>query len=159
MCLELTFIIAGLTYCAIGTLHFLDKCSRKSSQKESSTLLSEGGARFETLIEWLANRQTITLEEPEDSEESCQSGEQETDTKNENIGTPPIQRSQPDWENRIRSLPYLPVTSEVYHEEVKIAGFNGRTNKIADTCYCFWVTASLAVSSELVSLTNVTCDV
>ena len=31
-------------------------------------------------------------------------------------------------------------------EDLSCAGFNGRLNKIADTCYCFWNTGALSVS-------------
>lgn len=37
------------------------------------------------------------------------------------------------------------VVVEVDHE-LQWAGFNGRPNKIADTCYSWWVCGSLAVS-------------
>ena len=30
-------------------------------------------------------------------------------------------------------------------------GFSGRTNKLADACYCFWCGAALTVSSKFVS--------
>lgn len=32
------------------------------------------------------------------------------------------------------------------HDRVQWAGFNGRANKVADTCYAFWVGGSLSVS-------------
>jgi len=33
-------------------------------------------------------------------------------------------------------------------EETQFVGFNGRINKLADTCYCYWVGATLHVSEE-----------
>jgi geranylgeranyl transferase type-1 subunit beta len=44
---------------------------------------------------------------------------------------------------RIDTLPNLPLPSE---ESLHWAGFNGRCNKYADTCYSFWNTATLVVS-------------
>ena len=37
-------------------------------------------------------------------------------------------------------------TSETIVEDPHWAGFNGRCNKVADTCYSFWVGGSLGVS-------------
>lgn len=36
---------------------------------------------------------------------------------------------------------------EVSAEEMRWVGVNGRCNKVADTCYTFWVGGSLAVST------------
>jgi geranylgeranyl transferase type-1 subunit beta len=36
-------------------------------------------------------------------------------------------------------------TSNATEQDLRWAGFNGRPNKIADTCYCFWNTGALAV--------------
>jgi len=38
-------------------------------------------------------------------------------------------------------------SADVPPEELLWAGFNGRPNKVADTCYAFWVGGSLGVSS------------
>ncbi len=52
----------------------------------------------------------------------------------------------------------LPVLAGVYQhkpsapglslEEDEFVGFNGRCNKTVDTCYAYWVTASLDVSAS-----------
>ena len=40
----------------------------------------------------------------------------------------------------------VPSIADLSLEEDQFVGFNGRCNKKADTCYAFWVGASLAVS-------------
>ncbi|KAG5205294.1 Geranylgeranyl transferase beta subunit [Trichophyton interdigitale] len=49
-------------------------------------------------------------------------------------------------DDAIASLPSLEAVSP---SASLCAGFNGRPNKIADTCYCFWVTGSLAMLDQL----------
>lgn len=81
---------------------------------------------------WLIFRQSTMLEaaEIESSQRPAVNSEYTTDTSNE----------QPFSENSTGVL----MQDEFCIEQVA-AGFNGRCNKVADTCYAFWVEASLAV--------------
>ncbi|KAI5289660.1 hypothetical protein KEM54_003474 [Ascosphaera aggregata] len=153
-CQTLMSLLAGLTYCAIGALHFLNKLTPKPEGKSAVTdtfvTLPEDSQRFEHLIEWLGNRQTTVLEESEDSRNGSESEEPATIAEERTCDS----RSQAcaqssNWDDRIRSLPYLSPSSKSDQEDLKWAGFNGRQNKIADTCYCFWVTASLTMLHRL----------
>ena len=94
------------------------------------------------LISWLVSRQTNELEEPEDNGES--------DDENDMKESPEQQTSTKDdlapLDDRISSLPDLQPASSWPPDLLECAGFNGRPNKIADTCYCFWVMGSLAVN-------------
>jgi geranylgeranyl transferase type-1 subunit beta len=49
----------------------------------------------------------------------------------------------PDEDNFIE-----PTLGSLSFEDVskQCVGFNGRCNKLADTCYCWWVSGSLSVS-------------
>jgi prenyltransferase beta subunit len=99
-------------------------------------LLSPGSWQFEHLLKWLVSRQTSDLGEEEESDEEDDS--------------PPDQSEglQPDTGNlsldeKIALIPSLPPPTE---ESLNWAGFNGRCNKYADTCYSLWNTGTLVVS-------------
>lgn len=123
--------IAGLTYCAVGALSFL---GRLSNDTQSARLLSPGTEEFESLVRWLVSRQTSVLgeEEESDSEENDSSEIQELQQGVQKLG----------FDGKIATLADIKPPTE---ESLYWAGFNGRCNKIADTCYSFWDTATLAV--------------
>lgn len=52
-----------------------------------------------------------------------------------------VQGASPDPSHSSQST--LPL--RISPEELECAGFNGRCNKVADTCYSFWVGGTLAV--------------
>lgn len=131
---------AGLTYCALGTLSFLG-CLRPED-KFTSSVTVPGSAEYERLISWLVYRQTTFIEQEEAEDEEDGGGETAGSDK-------PVTETQDQSKaglslhDAIASLPSLEAVSP---STSLCAGFNGRPNKIADTCYCFWVTGSLAVS-------------
>ncbi|KAI5280469.1 hypothetical protein KEM52_004126, partial [Ascosphaera acerosa] len=147
----------GLTYCAIGVLHFLDRLPSSSSSPDldAPPPLWQDSPRFERLLEWLANRQTTDLAEGEqdDAEEGAGQQEGEADASGQEDGRREARHDDvhetdktgnedsPPSPLQIFDLPYIDPPAE---QAVAYAGFNGRANKLADTCYCFWVTASLA---------------
>lgn len=101
---------------------------RTSNDLKSLPLLSAGSDRFEALITWLASRQTAQLEEPEEDEDDEQLEATQTGSLNDRVrGLPNVQPLEPDT--------------------ISCAGFNGRCNKYADTCYSFWNGATLMVSN------------
>ncbi|KAJ5944859.1 hypothetical protein N7516_005027 [Penicillium verrucosum] len=117
---------SGHTYCAVGALDFL---RRTSNDLESLPLLSAGSDRFEALITWLASRQTAQLEEPEEDEDDEQLEATQTGSLNDRVrGLPNVQPLEPDT--------------------ISCAGFNGRCNKYADTCYSFWNGATLMMLDQ-----------
>ncbi|WEW60317.1 geranylgeranyl transferase type-1 subunit beta [Emydomyces testavorans] len=138
---------AGLTYCALGTLSFLQRDSTQNAGEISPDVkiaaYTPGSREFESLVGWLAFRQTNVLYE-EDNEH----GEGDGADCIEESATQPQAQTSYSIEERISSLPVTPMASQWPLEQQICAGFNGRTNKIADTCYCFWVTGSLAVSYD-----------
>jgi geranylgeranyl transferase type-1 subunit beta len=124
----LTEYLGGHTYCAIGSLDFL---SRTSPDLKSVPLLSAGSDKFESLIAWLASRQTVQLED-----------ENEDDSENE----VPKATEGGSLDDRVQGLPNV---EPLEADTISCAGFNGRCNKFADTCYSFWNGATLMVCSPM----------
>ncbi|KAJ5184634.1 Terpenoid cyclases/protein prenyltransferase alpha-alpha toroid [Penicillium cf. griseofulvum] len=112
---------SGHTYCAVGSLDFL---RRTSNDLTTVPLLSAGCNQFEALITWLASRQTAQLEEPQEDEDDEQVEVTETGS----------------LDDRVRGLPNI---QPIKADTISCAGFNGRCNKYADTCYSFWNGATL----------------
>jgi geranylgeranyl transferase type-1 subunit beta len=110
----------------------LDFLSRTSPDLKSLPLLSAGSDKFESLITWLASRQTAQLEE----------GENEDDSDNEAPKTP----EGGSLDDKVQGLPNI---ESLEADTISCAGFNGRCNKFADTCYSFWNGATLVVCSPV----------
>ncbi|KAF4221176.1 hypothetical protein CNMCM5878_009973 [Aspergillus fumigatiaffinis] len=116
---------SGLTYCAIGALTFLRRLPKHQGHM---ALLSPGSREFEHLLTWLVSRQTSDLGEEEESDEEDDGPPDRSDGLQH--GT-----SNLSLDEKIALLPNLrPPTEESLHW----AGFNGRCNKYADTCYSLW---------------------
>lgn len=88
-------------------------------------LLSAGSRQFEALTTWLASRQTAEIEEPEEDEED-----------------EPQQTFKGNIADGVHGLPNI---ERLEADTITCAGFNGRCNKYADTCYSFWNGATLVV--------------
>ena len=122
-------------------LHCLDKVSsttfRKSIKDENKNRYQQicnsssddlfSVLNFEKTLKWLVYRQSVTIEENEKNP-SYPSIIPQTNIANDSVS--------------LDTLNALPVD---YNENFAFVGFNGRCNKAADTCYTFWVGASLAV--------------
>lgn len=96
-------------------------------------LLLAGSNQFEALVTWLASRQTAQLEEPDEDEDYEQLEMTETGS----------------IDDRVRRLPNI---EPLGADTIPCAGFNGRCNKYADTCYSFWNGATLMVRGRLASI-------
>lgn len=99
-------------------------------------LLSPGSWEFEHLLRWLVSRQTSDLGEEEESDEEDDAPSDQIDDLQHDIGSLRL-------EERSDLLPDLTPPTE---ESLRWAGFNGRCNKYADTCYSLWNTGTLVVS-------------
>lgn len=85
-------------------------------------------------MQWLVQRQTTTWNTEEDIEEE--------ETPNDEVHQLQRDVASLSVSDRIDSLSDLtPPGADL----LRYAGFNGRVNKVADTCYCFWVAGTLAV--------------
>jgi len=111
---------SGLNYCAIGTLELLSRLPGPASKRARNAL-----SRQDRCIRWLLERQTTVLYEESEADED----EEE--------------------EEAAAQVPSFANSPMYYTEPSTIVGFNGRDNKIADTCYCFWNSGTLAMLDSL----------
>jgi geranylgeranyl transferase type-1 subunit beta len=105
---------AGYAYCAIACLSVLDY-SNTDPTKAKDHYIHAGIPSKDALLRWLVDRQLLYLDSSEDDED-------EGDDSN--------------------PIPDLATLSLLDPLQAPI-GFNGRPNKLADSCYSWWVTGSL----------------
>ncbi|CRK13376.1 hypothetical protein BN1708_010774 [Verticillium longisporum] len=120
---------AGYAYCAIGALYMLDRPLESTDDSFDSEALRKGVIDREGLIKFLVHRQFAYLERQEQDAE-------ENDPDVANFALP-------------RNLADLSL-----EENKHFVGFNGRCNKVADTCYCWWVGGTLAMLSQTGLIAN-----
>lgn len=127
---------AGYAYCAVAALAMLDRPlesggSDDGGEEEQRTayqfakdskILREGVGDLQGLVSFLMSRQFAYINPP--SPEGGDEDEDEEDPETANF--------------RLADL-------SLTDEDVKYIGFNGRCNKIADTCYTWWTQGTLAV--------------
>ncbi|RAL09466.1 protein geranylgeranyltransferase type I subunit CDC43 [Aspergillus homomorphus CBS 101889] len=131
---------SGHTYCAIGTLSFL---SRMVTNQHLPAVLSPGATEFETLVRWLVSRQTAELGEVE---EDFDEGDEQIEISQCHKPLPTVAVEEADLDAEVDELPALLLPTEA---SLRWAGFNGRCNKYADTCYSFWNLATLVMVDRL----------
>ncbi|KAK4229281.1 terpenoid cyclases/protein prenyltransferase alpha-alpha toroid [Podospora fimiseda] len=112
---------AGYAYCAISALSLLDRPLETGKDAHESEILNSGIKDMPGLVHWLASRQFVYLEPTPPNEDDSSDTEEEDDVVNF----------------------LLPSTVYPTSENPLVAS-NGRTNKVADTCYSWWVGAALA---------------
>ncbi|PWY76198.1 serine/threonine protein kinase [Aspergillus heteromorphus CBS 117.55] len=125
---------SGHTYCAMGALTFL---GRTAKTQTSPPVLLPGAVEFESLVRWLVARQTAELGDTEESDEE--------DGPKVDAVPEPLADEELDIDAGLDRLPPLTPPTE---ESLRYAGFNGRCNKYADTCYSFWNLATLALAQS-----------
>ena len=118
--------IAGYAYCAIAALSFLNRLPRQSPtiNKEQARY---GLTNIPATIRWLVSRQVVYDEENDEEEEEPED---------------PTQKQREALAGIYNDASLGPIIS---HQDDEFVGFNGRCNKMVDTCYAFWVVASLDV--------------
>jgi geranylgeranyl transferase type-1 subunit beta len=136
--------LAGFTYCAISALSFLERLPLgvvSPSEPSPHDDRIRGLFNLNLTLHWLASRQTATL----DGEDAFDTNEDETDssTTYHNARSSVKLSSFP---SKVGEISYQGQPTS--HVEIRWTGMNGRCNKIADTCYAFWVCGSLCVSSD-----------
>ncbi|KAK1770237.1 terpenoid cyclases/protein prenyltransferase alpha-alpha toroid [Phialemonium atrogriseum] len=112
---------AGYAYCAISALSLLDRPLENSSASHGSKAIGAAIADLPSLTHWLVSRQFAYLDPPSDGDENPES---------ENFTEP-------------SSLADLSLDENLQH-----VGFNGRCNKVADTCYFWWVGGALSIMGQ-----------
>lgn len=132
---------AGYAYCAVAALALLDRpinndisTSPEAEKQETSSsphytqskILQDGIGDIPRFISFLASRQFTYLEKKAEEEDD---DDEDPETANfQMVGL---------------SL------SDNAQEDTKHIGFNGRCNKVADTCYTWWVLGSLSILGVL----------
>lgn len=134
---------AGFTFCGLGCLSFLDRLPPREAPNTSSHLTNKhatitGPSDPNAVISWLVSRQTATITE-----------EDEFDTHADETDTPTTCH---DTHSFVLPEKFTSDTGKQSHDTrpsrdfaLDWTGFNGRCNKIADTCYAFWVEGALEV--------------
>jgi len=124
----------GFTCCAIAALSFLGRLPLKDSQKPDGK--SRGVTNVHATLRWLASRQTATL----DMDDGLDTYNDETDTS----ATCHDAHSFLDLDSVISKQGETNMKGVAHaHFELQWVGMNGRCNKVADTCYAYWVSAPL----------------
>ncbi|KAL3417867.1 prenyltransferase and squalene oxidase [Phlyctema vagabunda] len=127
---------AGYTYCATAALSMLDRLPDLSTATSSKPQKSDeplpGLTDLPNTIRWLVSRQ-LESEEEEESDDEVEDSEL---------------RKQREALVGIHKDEEPPSLADITLDETQIVGFNGRCNKLADTCYSFWVTASLDILGQ-----------
>lgn len=134
---------AGLTYCAIGALSFLGKIPGDFLHR--ATLNEKRDIAFEECVHCIVSRQSTYLEEVNDEDPLFDIVPATSDSL---VGTSSAVGDLPHLGplavgEEPRELPPPPLN--IRDEDVQYVGFNGRPNKVVDTCYSFWNLGSLAV--------------
>ncbi|KAH8787801.1 terpenoid cyclases/protein prenyltransferase alpha-alpha toroid [Diaporthe sp. PMI_573] len=136
---------AGYAYCAVAALALLDRpVNNNTSTSEAggeqqqqapsphytqSKILQEGIGDIPGFISFLVSRQFAYLEaEKKEAEEEGEEEEEDPETANFHMADLSLSEQQDD---------------------TKHVGFNGRCNKVADTCYTWWVLGSLSILGVL----------
>ena len=141
--------VAGLTYSGVGALSLLGRIPRKGRPSSDGKTMSPDF--FNDLTRWLVSRQTLMLQDSEDRMYVA-----EDEFAHPGSAPAPVPTVLP---LTFHVLGGFPVPAEIalhaeppsievspYHQQW--VGVNGRCNKIADTCYSFWVGGTLGVSSH-----------
>lgn len=110
---------AGYAYCGTAALYLLDRPLDAVDISPPGPILKGAISNLPALLKFLAFRQFLYLESDDDDDD---------DEVDEDQG--------PDIEEPLGDLTL---------DDNTLAGFNGRWNKNADTCYCFWVGGTLSV--------------
>lgn len=130
---------AGFASCAISALYLLDRLPLPSG-------ISDGRVRGITdlprTLHWLASRQTMTLDE----DDAFDTHADETDSP----------ATCHDAHSFVKLRSYPSVKGQISFDQhsdpdsdLQWVGLNGRCNKIADTCYAYWVGAPLKALGHL----------
>lgn len=136
---------AGSTYCGISTLKLLERLPASETAATETSIPQKASSEFvESLLYWLSHRQTTMLSDYQDFntlEEQDSSGEQATKQNTSDKSAVTVLNATLALPPDILSFESLTLDNDIS----TIAGMNGRVNKPADTCYSFWVGATLAV--------------
>ena len=104
----------------------------------------------ENVTKWLVSRQTTMLRE----EDELHMADEEPPDATPPKFVPPPSPAQGAFPASVADAMLPHASMEMSSHELQWAGFNGRCNKVADTCYAFWVGGTLGVSCFCYSLSR-----
>lgn len=136
---------AGLTYCAIGALAFIGHTPGEEDLKRLG-YADSASLSLSDCIRWIIGRQTTSLEDVESEKEEPQPQSGPVPISSSPLGSPHSAQFPHAPPATPKASPQTPVELDLSRDHLRCAGFNGRPNKLADTCYCFWNAGALAVS-------------
>ena len=96
----------------------------------------------ENVTKWLVSRQTLMLVE----EDELPMADEEPPDVTPPKFFPPAFHVQGAFPVPVADAITPKAPLEMSPQDLQWAGFNGRCNKVADTCYAFWVGGTLGVS-------------
>ena len=136
---------AGETYSGVGALSLLGRLPRKWQSPANGRTMSP--EFVDNITRWLVARQTLTLQD-EGEDLTMDDDDYDADPLPAPVHTPDFYRPT------FHVIGAFPVSlaqtnqhlSELSQYERQWVGVNGRCNKVADTCYSFWVGGTLGVS-------------
>ena len=138
--------LAGETFCGIAALQLLGRLPSSSTRNVKGHRVQESGSMDGDFVEhvtrWLVHRQTLQLHEEGEEEDECEELDNQSERK-------PNRRTfiadfKDDGFPAATLDPHI-ASVEASQKKSYCAGFSGRCNKVADTCYAWWVGSSLAM--------------
>jgi geranylgeranyl transferase type-1 subunit beta len=132
---------AGFTCCAITALQLVDRLPQHGTSPDTAHDTLRGITDLPLTLHWLTSRQTLTIKE----EDMLDTYGCETDST----------ATCHDAHSFVKLKSYSVVGEQSYRDRPAVdynldwVGLNGRCNKVADTCYAYWVCAPLKILGHL----------
>lgn len=129
---------AGFTYCAISSLANLNRLPNSPGRPPGQV---SGITDLNLTLHWLCSRQIASTDDDDPFDaiagelDRHSSDDNDTPTAAPTVSVPIVHSTNP---------PPTPDPAAAW-----TAGFNGRSNKLPDTCYAWWVCASLVTLGQL----------
>jgi geranylgeranyl transferase type-1 subunit beta len=132
-----------LTYCAICTLSFLGRIPEEESRNVA--VMEKRNIAYAECIHCIVSRQSTYLEEGNEDEDQNDAASPSSEPfLGPSLAIGYLPHLGPlSLEGEPRILSPLPLSARP--EQTRYAGFNGRPNKVVDTCYSFWNLGAIAV--------------
>lgn len=135
---------AGYAFCAISALSLLDRPQETGTTPHHSKILHSGIRNMPGLIHWLASRQFVYLEPDSPLVKPSSSASATPDQPSNSVEYEAEEEEEEEEDEDNFLLPFHPSLLSPPQNRLHV-GCNGRCNKVADTCYTWWVGAALTI--------------
>ncbi|KAK5113888.1 hypothetical protein LTR85_010421 [Meristemomyces frigidus] len=132
---------AGYTFCSLGALALVGRLNTPHKVNDAAP---NAPCDPQNVLKWLLSRQT-ELTDPDAGLDTEFSTDNDAPDTQHAEGEHVSKDTGDDCAEPVRQDPSQSVGNSIFDLLVDGAGMNGRTNKVADTCYAFWVGASLDI--------------